>query len=1301
MPFISLHAEQWIEVFEPTELRGFGGVSGRAQGTDQDSILQIECESPEKAQLLQAKCLSDFSLISGVSEQVVRVYDRNLNALQVDSQGSIVVLQAASEVQILTAESLASLKLAIEKDFPNGLENWSSDSKVEVPMWLDRWDRFSFRFYYRPWELPKGESVETYDFFQEFEFAEKNDRAGFMLWEYMNSIDTAEGMTNSVYHDWARRAARDRRLPIGLNMMAGGRGIGYLKNEFREETQLKMPHFSGNYHKIGDPLGGGTGTTSWNSKRLIHKELSDLKHTVEGYVQDPNLTTILEPHGELRHGPHDIFMEYGSVADASYREYLIKEYSDVESLNARWGTNYSSMDDVRAPEVASFLGWGESALDLSGLWKIRYESLPEGVSYKLNDNNKTYSKDIPTLGASDEWFTVDFDDSEWGELEASATDHVMMIEQRPAVLRRTIDVPQAWLKHKDQVWLYLWDLNMATKGVVKAYLNGELITEEEVEHHFPHWTAIEVSDQLVAGQNQLSIRLPQAMIAYRIYLSSHPPKQYPDLEPEVNARWVDFMNWTQWSRVDVAKRSLNMIRQVTPDHQVMLMAPDGYAASMLELAKDYGANFHNTGYMGAFWADYLPSLMRGAGLPFSLEPGGPARDLDGFKKHLGLYLTEGLQGIDYFIHIGNILWDEDIRAHFEEHLPAIKLLGKHNAPKADVAALYSTNANTYTSFPWKRDAKRLNAGYWEWNWRAYMRGVVESDAVAETSFRGGDTEKYKVIIDTNTSVMDATLLEEIEAYVRQGGVFVTFVETGRHTPERPNSWPISSLTGFRVSELGVSDSGMYPAEGASVFHGDWKGVRAYGLSLEPVAPDAKPLMSWEDGSVAIGVRPLGEGYIVQMGCRFDKTKMPDRLEPADRPLPERIVHLRRLFSQLLEWQGVDLIESKWSPENQYVLLRHFVTNNGLYDVWTVWNQHKESTLSGRIELPESNISKWAYDVVRGQQMEVESGGIPIDLEPMQTRVFLTPRSEITKAPIRWFALQRNWWRAAVEPDMTEYAEPLHPHSVDLGKAWKILPSDGSEPEAEMLAIDYDDSAWGELEMLGAWSTIPEYTEVSHALLRKRFTVPADWTDGFVEMGLHSWWQSTFVTKGRIWLDGQLVQDWSHKGIVNANPFNALTPGSEHVLAVEIQSDSVLAGTRGTAWLWHQREPEASIDLAGAWESSLDSLFYDASIELPGKYDAMQLRREVFIPKEYSDKRVRVAVHDVGGIIGVLMNGRWVMRFRHQIEDRFELDVTPWIKFGEINMIELSTREGPVRGEIRSVGLKFYVPSEEDFYTITL
>ncbi len=39
-------------------------------------------------------------------------------------------------------------------------------------MFLDRWDRFGFRFYYRPWEMPSDPAqASNYDIKSEFDYA--------------------------------------------------------------------------------------------------------------------------------------------------------------------------------------------------------------------------------------------------------------------------------------------------------------------------------------------------------------------------------------------------------------------------------------------------------------------------------------------------------------------------------------------------------------------------------------------------------------------------------------------------------------------------------------------------------------------------------------------------------------------------------------------------------------------------------------------------------------------------------------------------------------------------------------------------------------------------------------------------------------------------------------------------------------------------------------------------------------------------------------------------------------------------
>ena len=56
------------------------------------------------------------------------------------------------------------------------------------------------------------------------------------------------------------------------------------------------------------------------------------------------------------------------------------------------------------------------------------------------------------------------------------------------------------------------------------------------------------------------------------------------------------------------------------------------------------------------------------GLASDCEPGSGAVDLDDFKRFMGRWSTEGTQGIDYFQHIGDILWKPAVKDYFSKTL---------------------------------------------------------------------------------------------------------------------------------------------------------------------------------------------------------------------------------------------------------------------------------------------------------------------------------------------------------------------------------------------------------------------------------------------------------------------------------------------------------------------------------------------------------------------------------------------------------------------------------------------------------
>jgi hypothetical protein len=190
--------------------------------------------------------------------------------------------------------------------------------------------------------------------------------------------------------------------------------------------------------------------------------------------------------------------------------------------------------------------------------------------------------------------------------------------------------------------------------------------------------------------------------------------------------------------------------------------------------------------------------------------------------------------------------------------------------------------------------------------------------------------------------------------------------------------------------------------------------------------------------------------------------------------------------------------------------------------------------------------------------------------------------------------------------------------------------------------------------------------------------------------MQSWMEPTFVDEARVWIDGTLVRDWSEAGIRDYAPSGGFLPGSKHVVTVEIRSKGSMAGARSNVWLAFWPRAKSILDLSGEWQPSQDMLNYEAAIPLPGPYKAFGLRRSVYIPEERKGDEVYVDGVMSGRLIGVLINGHWVRRFHHDVDPHMHLNITPWVKFGEENELQLvSVWSGEAEGKVESIRLEFH------------
>ncbi|MCX6902410.1 MAG: hypothetical protein NTW03_02790 [Verrucomicrobia bacterium] len=401
-------------------------------------------------------------------------------------------------------------------------------------------------------------------------------------------------------------------------------------------------------------------------------------------------------------------------------------------------------------------------------------------------------------------------------------------------------------------------------------------------------------------------------------------------------------------------------------------------------------------------------------------------------------------------------------------------------------------------------------------------------------------------------------------------------------------------------------------------------------------------------------------------------------------------HSTFLLRQILAWLKIKPIPG-YAPEAQ-ILSTHEVSNNGLYDVWVLFNRDREKAGKSSLVFREGCRPERCLDLQTKQEVPLVREGTEVrtpELEfgPADIHILLTPRTQICQAPLDWLELQRGWWRGTTPPrkKLPPYRAP---NTLALTADWRIkpLPEDAPADQSALAAPGLDDSQWEKTDLVN-W-LVPEERATHRALFRRQFTLPADWQDGKIKLWIKSWIHEAVRGRLRAWLDGQPIADGNS---VTAFDLTQLKPHSTHLLAVEIKSEGQVAGCIGNSWLTHLPRPENQIDLGGSWTPSRDGLAWDPPVTLPGPWNGWSMnRRRVPVPAAWSGQTVMIQLETETqcGIFGVMINGRLVRRLHHEVGTVTSLNVTPWIKFGQENEIHI-TRQSPGQGAIKRIALDFF------------
>jgi hypothetical protein len=500
-----------LEHFPPIKLRAYGTLSGEGKtiaGSPQSSVLLITCESEPKAQLVLAKYLSDLGLLPGVTPLPLTTGRGPIAAHKVEKQGVIAAARCGRQVYIFTAADGAALEALVAANLPATDKVDATEAEVPVPMYLDRWDKYGFRFYYGPLLEAAGQRTTRSAELRSaagFHLRRQTGKDGLVVWNSPFGAATADGIFDTTSREWVYKAAQAVKLPARHQHWHHGPKYRADKSVSRRSRAIRRGYTSADgitnrRKRDSDPgleLDRVAGSGAWPAQEPGERPQ---------YGKYDNIVNWLEPHEETSHGVADQLDDHGADAKKSFYAFLKTKYGTAEAVGRRYGAHYKSWHDVPFTEMATCFGWNDDAINLAGLWKISsiapYEASSAGTG--LDDSS---------------WASIETPENAHNPLDAEKTDRVCAVISR-SIRRGRRRIPR---------FISICGTSRIPcrarmlPATVFVYVNGRLIPENPPGRTIWHWCGLDITAALHDGDNLITYYLPDGMIIYRSYLSGTRP----------------------------------------------------------------------------------------------------------------------------------------------------------------------------------------------------------------------------------------------------------------------------------------------------------------------------------------------------------------------------------------------------------------------------------------------------------------------------------------------------------------------------------------------------------------------------------------------------------------------------------------------------------------------------------------------------------------------------------------------------------------------------------------------------------
>lgn len=1233
---------------EPVALRGYGGTVAAAFGLDE---ARFACENEKTAAIVYSKLLRDLAEMSARRPSVTN----NVFTFASGRQATVFMVDAKT--------------VSVREGAAAGV---ATPPPVEYPRYLDYYDLRALKFYKRPMDSLKGFGVENH-----WTFANEVGMGG--LVSHGITFNKTKGPGIFSYQPWdfaVDEAAKAGSMLTLCPTFAGAFPL-WVYNDHPEKCAKTQTHAL-----VTEWIQGVEGMPFDNDgpgfPDAASPQLQFEKETISRYADSPGLGGWQfycgKPIGDqLGKGMQGALWDASEEGLLTQKEWLMRRYT-LRELSERWTGDpnaYRAWKDVPPMQFVDLVGgdWDKERWDLFGFdWQ--WAKAPDREVWRGRDGWVT--DEGVELGtrppAGTRWLTVQMPPSHRCNYVESGRCWYRLTLPKSAWLARNKDRPlhfRAVVTLGDNAQAHVW-----ANGKKSASTPGGVLTMIDAP--------IEAGAFRNDGQDELLVEMPGGRCGGRftgpVSLSPHAGQNYPYADPRANARLYDNL---QFQNDRIVARNLRVFlagRALDPNRPISISGADmPILSDFAPLWAEQGFAMQSTSTDGFYWP-FLPDMGRLYGFYFIGEPSCDVAAEDRFDRNFGTIFYTGASSTAVFMDIEQYMQFEKETGGMTARMPVTRLVGHYLIDEPRTALYLSTVSDL------------LGSGTcYGWNLLRGEMQAVHHDATMTTEkalAQGLVTpEKYPVLIDCGADVMTEDMVADVEKYVRAGGVFVAFAETGRHTPYVRDAHPLARVSGFRTADLPQGIRTLTFAEGNAEFP-LWAGKTfeangygrhnasnwRYNRALEKTTADAEVLAVYDrGGTLAAGVRTVGKGKIITLASGF--------------------------------WREAADIRGKWTPSRYNMLTDEFLAQLGLvrtteasaYQVWTRKATSKDgledwlvafnvafdpkanapyalrSTLAFKTAVkPVRVYDAFTGEDVKGWTYDAE-GFVRIpeqELGPFKTRIFAAAKDVSPAVALKtWWEEKVKYHRLGPVPEFPAF-KPMRTANIRVFDKWDFSTDGG---------ITWRKS--GNRTWKLQFPDLKDYA--GPALYRTTFDMPvsAKGKTHVVAFGVKS-----LYDKAGLYLNGRKFKDFDQakvdrelNGDQASDVSSLLNYGGSNTLEIRLTGGNLFtAGVCDMVWMYEEKPFSETLSLNGAWEIVMKDFLSVNPGTIPGRNFGRYMRRKVFVPASWKGRDVffRI-VSPENTVSSVVVNGQG--RNKGGLEpfaNRELVNVTELVKPGEVNEIEL-------------------------------